>query len=158
MKIDTTFSTWTDLITGVPQESVLGPLPLNIYLNDPLFILWDVNICNFADDTTFFVWNVALKSVLDKLEGNSELAIFWFENNYMKLNTDKRHVLVSGTKYEHTWPKIVDDKIWETNEVKLLDVVIDNKFKSNSHIENICFKSNQKLNELSRLASLLTFD
>ena len=142
VKTNTTFST-----------SVLGPLHFNIYLNDLFFILRDVNICNFANGTTSFVCNEALKSVLDKLEGNSELAIFRFENNYMKLNTDKRYVLVSSTKYEHTWAKIVHDKIWETNEVKLLGVAIDNKFKFNSHIANICFRSNQKLSELSRLAS-----
>ena len=31
--------------------------------------------------------------------------MFWFENNYVKLNTDKCHLLVSGTKYEHSWAK-----------------------------------------------------
>ena len=35
----------------------------------------------------------------------------------MKLNTDKCHSLVSGTKYEHSRAKIGDDKIWESNEV-----------------------------------------
>ena len=75
----------------------------------------DINICN--DNTTPFVCDETLESVLDKLKGNSKLAIFWFENNYMKLNTDKCHLLVFGTKYEHSWAKIGDDKIWESNEV-----------------------------------------
>ena len=116
-------------------------------------MLQGINICNFADETTPFVCDEKLESVLDKLEGNSELAIFWFENNYMKLNNDKCHLLVSGTKYEHNWAKIGNDKIWESNEVKLLGVTIDNKLKLNTHIANICFKANQKLNVLSRLAS-----
>ena len=33
----------------------------------------------------------------------------------MKLNTDKCNMLVSGRKYEHSWSKIGDDKIWENN-------------------------------------------
>ena len=70
---------------------------------------------------------------------------FSFENSYMKLNADKCHFLVSGTKYEHSWAKIGDDKIWESNEVNLLGVAIDNKLKLDSHIANICFKANQKL-------------
>ena len=48
-------------------------------------------------------------------------------------------------------------KIWENNEDKLLGVTIDNKLKFDSHIANICFKANEKLILVSRLASLITF-
>ena len=96
-----TFSTWTGQIIGVLQGSVLGPLLFNIYLNDLYVFLQDINICNFADDTTLFVRVKTFESVLDNLEGISKLAIFWFENNYMKLNTDKCHLLFSQIKYEH---------------------------------------------------------
>ena len=40
----------------------------------------------------------SLKSELEKLEHNSELAFAWFEINYMKLNTDKCHLLISGNR------------------------------------------------------------
>ena len=66
----------------------------------------------------------------------------------MKLNSDKCHLLVSGTKCEHSWAKIDDDKIWKSNEVKLLGVIIDNKLRFDSHIANICFKAYQKLSVL----------
>ena len=55
-------------------------------------------MCNFADEMTPFVYNETL-SVLDKLESNPELVIFWYENNYIKLNTGKCFLPVSGTKY-----------------------------------------------------------
>ena len=73
---------------------------------------------------TPFVCDKTPESVLDELEGNSKLAIFWFENNYMKLNTDKCHLLVSGTKYEHSRAKISDYKIWESKKVKLLSLTL----------------------------------
>ena len=108
IKINNVFSSWKDSILGVPEGSVLGPLLFNIYLNDLFFILEDVGICNFADDTTTYISDTttsisddSLENVLKSLEKSSILAISWFENNYMKLNTDKCHLIVSGYKYEH---------------------------------------------------------
>ena len=84
------------------------------------------------------------------------LASFWFKT-LLELNTDKFHWLV-WAKYEHSWAKIGDNKICESNEVKLLGVTVHNKLKFGSHMANICFKVNQQLSVLSRLARLLFFE
>ena len=90
-----TFSTWTDLISGVSQGSVLGPLFFNTYSNDLFFFLQEINFGNFADDTTPFVCDKTFESVLDKLEGNSERVIFWFENNYRAYSNSLLHVIIA---------------------------------------------------------------
>ena len=90
VKINTTFSSWTQLLQGVPQGLVLGPMLFNIYINDMFFALNEIDICNFADDTTPLFCDSNLK-FLEKLGHNSELAIACFEMNYMKRNTDKCH-------------------------------------------------------------------
>ena len=74
-----------------------------------------------------FVCRKDLAELLQKLERNSELAIHQFEGNYMKLNTDKCHLLISGHKYEHQWVQIDKDLVWEENDVKLFGIIIDNK-------------------------------
>ena len=143
IKVNTTFSSWTELICGVPKGSVLGPFLFNIYLNDLFFFLQEIQVCNFADDTTLLICNESLEIVLNHLEKNSDLAILWFENNYMKLNTDKCHLLVSGVKYEQIWAQIGIDRIWEEKQVKLLGITIDTELKFETHISNLCNKGNQ---------------
>ena len=55
-KINGSFSTWKEVkIKGVPQGSLLGPLLLNIFLNNLLVLMNRTEICNYADDITIFV-------------------------------------------------------------------------------------------------------
>ena len=158
VKIDSSFSSWSELIQGVPQGSVLGPLLFNIYLNDLFFALKDIEICNFADDTTPFVCDLDLKTALDKLEENSAIALTWFEINYMKLNSDKCHLLVSGHHYEEMSVKIGEDIIWESKTVKLLGITIDKELKFDKHVNQVCSKANKKLSVLSRMRSFLSLE
>jgi len=120
------------------------------------FMLNETNVCNFADDTTPYVCDKSLKNVLEKLEQNSEIAISWFKTNYMKLNTDKCHLLISGHKYETVWAKVGNDKIWESAKVNLLGITIDSELKFDDHVSNICLQANRKLTVLSRMASYIS--
>ena len=81
-KINTLFSSWKELLQGVPQVLVLGPLLFNIFLNDLFFIL-NCKVCNFADDITHFVCNQRLDFILNDLERNSHITVNWFQNIYM---------------------------------------------------------------------------
>ena len=62
----------------------------------------------------------------------------------MKLNTDKCHLIASGYKHEQMWTKIGSDKIWESSDVKLLGVTIDNELKFDEHVSKICSKASRK--------------
>ena len=121
-KINNSFSSWIELILGVPQGSILGPLLFNIYINDLFYILEQTYVCNYADDTTLYACNKYLNELLLDLEHDSLLAGQWFEDNYMKLNEEKCHYIISGHKYEHTWVKLNNEKCWECDNVKLLGI------------------------------------
>ena len=45
---------------------------------------------------------------------DSLLAIEWFENNNIKLNQDKCHLIFSGHKYENVFASVGQSVIWET--------------------------------------------
>ena len=157
VKINNSFSYWTDMIQGVSQGSVLEPLLFNIYLNDLFCTLKHINVCTFADDTTPYVCDESIERVLRLLEENIKLSLCWFENNYMKLNTDKCHLIVSGYKHEKVWASDEGDNIWENVDAKLSGVVIDRKLKYDKHVSKICFKANRKLTVLARVSKFLKF-
>ena len=88
-KINITFSSWQDLIQGVPRGSIVEPFLFDIYLDDLFCLAESPNLCNFADDATFHACDKDLNSLFNRLEHDSYLAIKWFENKFMKLNQDK---------------------------------------------------------------------
>ena len=62
-------------------------------------------VCNFADDTTFYVCDKDLNTFINRLEHCTALADERFVNDFMKLNQDNCHVPVSEHKHETVWEK-----------------------------------------------------
>ena len=114
-------------------------------------------VCNYADHTTFHACDLDLKSPITRLEHDAALAIEWFESNYMKMNEDKRHFLISRHKYQTLVVNVGETKIWESKQQKPLGILIDRDLKFDEYVLSQCKKAGKKLTALIRISKFMTF-
>ena len=88
-KVNKTYSSWLEIVFGVPHRSILGRWLFNISLADLFFILNDVDTASYADDGT--------NGVIVSLEKASKTFLKWFGNNLLKSNAEKYHLLESSS-------------------------------------------------------------
>ena len=108
----------------------------NIYLNDLFYLFINTNVCNLADDTTPYACDKDLGTLIQNLESDISSVMDWFQANFMMLNAAKCHFLLSGPKnvVEHTYVKVGEQVIWESQNEKLLGLTVDKTQKFQDHV------------------------
>ena len=79
VKINNTYSVFQVLLSGVPQDSILGPILFNIFIN--YFLRWikNADIHNFVDDNTISCPEKSLEKLVKSSTSESEKAVQWFK-------------------------------------------------------------------------------
>ena len=152
-KVKNAYSSWREIKSGVPQGSILGPLLFNIFINDIFLFVEKSKIANYADDNTPYAIETNIESLLQTLEEETSIILKWFQDNEMKSNNDKCHLLIIN--HEHNIINIGEDEISGENQVKLLGITVDNKLNFNEHVNKLCKKASQKLHALARIAKYM---
>ena len=83
------FNSWNEVITGVPQGSILGPLLFNIFLNDIFVFISKFQLCNYADDNTLYKSGKNMKKTKNGLRMDFTILHKWFRENRMLRNLGK---------------------------------------------------------------------
>nr|CAH7723463.1 unnamed protein product [Callosobruchus chinensis] len=152
-----------EVMAGVPQGSILGPLFFIIFMND-MVLSCDTpdKTVIYADDTNFFVSSKVLQDAIGKANHSTEQFQTWCTNNGLTLNSNK-------TKYISFLPKnlkpdysplvkIGKTSIEKVDSSKFLGVVIDHKMTWEEHVKYV----NARLSTISfitrHLRGTVSFD
>ena len=128
-----------EIVFGLPQGSMLGPILLNSFLTDLFFIANSLNIANCANDNMPYATANDIDRLIASLEEDSKSLFTWLENILMKSNADKCHLLVNFNV--KVTIKISIHKIANTKREKLLGVHLDRGLSFDYHISEIWLKS-----------------
>ena len=108
--IRSTFSSYLEILRGVPQWSVLGPILSNFFINDLMSFIQKTETCNFADDTTIYSCSPNFEEATLKLSNDSHLILNWFRINSMVANPTKFQIMFLGSNNHNSkiklWLKI----------------------------------------------------
>ena len=90
---------WTNILHGVPQDSILGPQIFTVFLYDLFMFKPNIDLVSYADDSTPFAMGGSSElEVINEIKSVAESLTLWFRNNCMKVKPDKFHLLLSDKK------------------------------------------------------------
>ena len=130
-----------NVLCGVPQGSVLGPLLFIIYINDIVTCSSELVALLFADDAVLILSHESIKQLEKKFNSETKKLHHWFIANKLTLNLKKnKFMLFSKQKKKERKKKTFKINInkyciKQVNEMKYLGVILDNKLNWHNHIQ-----------------------
>ena len=160
VKIGSTFSSYFEILRGVPQGLILGPILFDLFINDLMFLIQETEVCNFANDTTIYSCSSNYEEATQKLSADTHLVLNWFRINSMVANPSKFQIMFLGSNIDNNEITFMveDKKVRSKTEVKLLGIKIGDKLSFNKHISNLCSTASNCLRALARIRKFLSLE
>ncbi len=136
--------------SGVPQGSILGPLLFIIYINDlPTSVICNSDL--FADDSVLSR-KIVNEADCIELQEDIDRVLDWSKSWQLRLRTDKCKIPhVSRKKNQIHYDYHLNNAILSKVSVhKHLRIWLENTLLWDSHVNNICAKSNRVLGLIRR--------
>ncbi len=149
-----------DMLYGVPQGSVLGPLLFLIYINDLHKAIKYSIIRHFADDTCLLISNKSPKQLQKQLNLDLRNLCNWLKANKISLNASKTELLIfrhPNKKINYNFKiKINGKKLIPSSYVKYLGVLIDSHLNWSFHINLLATKLSRAIGMLAKIRHYVT--
>ena len=146
-------STPVDVISGVPQGSVLGPTLFLIYIDGLAEIpLTGGSLSMFADDILLYKVVRSLSDFQD-LQSDVNSLVQWTSDHDLKLNAKKCKSLLLSRKRVPTCAQTVVVNglpLEKVQSYKYLGVLISSNLSWGNHVSNICSRAKKHLGMLYR--------
>ena len=156
VQINNKYSLVRNVIAGVSQGSIDGPLLFNLFIDDLVFFIQYSVLSNYADVNNLFVIGKNKEDITSLLLLDFEIVNNWFYENFMILNPEKSHYMCLGKNLDDNEVLNFNNLIIESSkEVEILGIKIDKNLNFNNHIKSVCRKAGRKLSALLRISSNL---
>ena len=107
------------------------------------------DFASYGDDNTPYALGDSIDDVIKSLEDDSITLFKWLQDNQMKANNDKYHLITSKQSCMNL--KIGNINIENSTCEKLLGVEVDNNLNFIEHLDGIIKKAGRKVSDLSRI-------